>query len=241
MLTAGKTGSFTLNPKTGDLVLSREAYPIFGFDSYGDSPTCPMVVERIHPDDRDPVSENAAHAFLSGTSLEGEYRVLLPNGVMKHVHYVGHQVFRTTGGTSDYVGTLADVTSQKAFEAKLDATLSEARALTSKLILTVQRSEELTRGVIGARKSRAAKLVSESLAERNARTPSESPPGKMTPREREIIQLVAEARTTKQIALQLGIGAKTVEAHRTHLMKKLGLHSASELVRYAISNGIVEL
>jgi DNA-binding NarL/FixJ family response regulator len=63
----------------------------------------------------------------------------------------------------------------------------------------------------------------------------------MTPRERQIVQLVAEARSTKQIAFQLGIGAKTVEAHRTHIMKKLGLHSASELVRYAISNGIVEL
>lgn len=64
---------------------------------------------------------------------------------------------------------------------------------------------------------------------------------KLTPRERQIVKLVAEARSTKQIAFQLGIGAKTVEAHRTHIMKKLGLHSASEVVRYAISNGIVDL
>jgi DNA-binding NarL/FixJ family response regulator len=187
----------------------------------------------MHPDDRDDAEERAERAFRDGTTLEGEYRVLLPNGSVNHLHYVGHQV-ESPGGAREYVGTLLDVTSQTDVEAQLDAKLSEARALAEKLMLAVQHSEELRRRVLKARRSGAA-------VDGETRASGESAPAKMTPRERQIVELVAEARSTKQIAFQLGIGAKTVEAHRTHIMKKLGVHSASELVRYAISNGLVDL
>jgi DNA-binding CsgD family transcriptional regulator len=197
-----------------------------------------MVVARMHPNDRQEVGERAERAFREGTTLEGEYRILLPDGSVNVVHYVGHQV-EGPGGKREYVGTMLDVTSQTDVEALLDAKLGEARALAEKLMLTVQHSEELRRRVVRARRSRAAEFASRSSADEEGS--GEPDGGKITPRERQIVRLVAEARTTKQIAFQLGIGAKTVEAHRTHIMKKLGLHSASEIVRYAISNGIVEL
>jgi DNA-binding NarL/FixJ family response regulator len=62
----------------------------------------------------------------------------------------------------------------------------------------------------------------------------------LTPREREIVLLVAEGRSSKTIASALGISVKTVETHRTNVMRKLRLRSVSELVRYAIRNGLVE-
>lgn len=62
----------------------------------------------------------------------------------------------------------------------------------------------------------------------------------LTPREREIVQLIAEAKTTKEIAEALGITFKTVDTHRTNLMHKLRIHSVSELVRFAIRNQIIE-
>jgi DNA-binding CsgD family transcriptional regulator len=62
----------------------------------------------------------------------------------------------------------------------------------------------------------------------------------LTPREREIVQLVAEGRSNKEIASTLKISTKTVEAHRANMMHKLGLTSVSELVRYAIRNQIIE-
>jgi DNA-binding NarL/FixJ family response regulator len=62
----------------------------------------------------------------------------------------------------------------------------------------------------------------------------------LTPREREIVQLIAESKTTKEIADTLNISFKTVDTHRTNLMHKLKIHSVSELVRYAIRNQIVE-
>lgn len=61
----------------------------------------------------------------------------------------------------------------------------------------------------------------------------------LSPREREILQLVAEGNENKEIANIVGISIKTVEAHRTNLMRKLNVHSASEIVRYAIRNNII--
>jgi len=62
----------------------------------------------------------------------------------------------------------------------------------------------------------------------------------LTSREREVIQLIAEGKCNKEISDALQISVKTVEAHRTNLMRKLDLHSVSELVRYAVRNKIVD-
>jgi DNA-binding CsgD family transcriptional regulator len=63
---------------------------------------------------------------------------------------------------------------------------------------------------------------------------------RLTAREREIVQLIAEGRSSKEVADALGISVKTAETHRANLMRKLGLHSVSELVHFAIRNQIVE-
>jgi DNA-binding NarL/FixJ family response regulator len=63
----------------------------------------------------------------------------------------------------------------------------------------------------------------------------------LSAREREVLQLLAEGNTTKQIALLLNVSAKTVDAHRKKIMKKLGLSSIAELTKYAIKEGITSL
>jgi DNA-binding NarL/FixJ family response regulator len=63
----------------------------------------------------------------------------------------------------------------------------------------------------------------------------------LTPREREVIQLVAEGKTTKEIANTLSLSVKTAETHRTNLMRKLDLHSIADLTLYAVRNGIVQI
>ena len=65
-------------------------------------------------------------------------------------------------------------------------------------------------------------------------------PDLLTDREREILQLVAESYSTKGIAAKLGISAKTVDNHRTNLMRKLDLHDVASLTRYALELGLVE-
>lgn len=64
-------------------------------------------------------------------------------------------------------------------------------------------------------------------------------PGRLSSREREIVQLLAEGKTNKEVATHLNISVKTVETHRSHVMQKLSLNSVSDLVRYAIRNKIV--
>src|SRR5690242_7297308 len=62
----------------------------------------------------------------------------------------------------------------------------------------------------------------------------------LTPREREVLQLVAEGRSSKSIAAALGVSVKTIESHRASLMRKLHLRTVADLVRYAVRNGLVE-
>jgi DNA-binding NarL/FixJ family response regulator len=139
---------------------------------------------------------------------------------------------------------------------------------TEVLILTLHFSDQLVRDIVeaGARayimKSDADKdLVSavEALAEHRSfftaraaeivldgfRKPRSSPEGKpsagrLTSREREIVQLLAEGKSSKEVAVSLGISVKTAETHRANVMRKLALHSVSELVRYAVKNQIIE-
>jgi DNA-binding NarL/FixJ family response regulator len=63
----------------------------------------------------------------------------------------------------------------------------------------------------------------------------------LTPREREVVQLVAEGKTTKEVATALSLSVKTAETHRTNLMRKLDLHSIADLTLYAVRNGIVQI
>jgi DNA-binding NarL/FixJ family response regulator len=63
----------------------------------------------------------------------------------------------------------------------------------------------------------------------------------LTKREREILQLIAESNSTREIAAKLNISVKTAENHRTNLMRKLDLHDVASLTRYAINNGLVRI
>ena len=64
--------------------------------------------------------------------------------------------------------------------------------------------------------------------------------GRLTPRERQIVQLLGEGLSNKEVAAKLGISVKTAETHRSRIMAKLNLRSVGELVRYAVRNGIIE-
>ena len=76
---------------------------------------------------------------------------------------------------------------------------------------------------------------------RRAGEDADSPYNLLSAREREVLQLLAEGASTRQIADRLNLSAKTIESHRLHLMEKLDLHSVAELTRYAIREGLVGL
>jgi len=81
--------------------------------------------------------------------------------------------------------------------------------------------------------------VAEDYARRTSTTDPAS--DSVTPREREVLQLVAEGKTTREIASRLHISVKTVETFRSHLMKKLNLRGVAQLTKYAIAEGLTSL
>ena len=151
----------------------------------------------------------------------------------------------------------------------LEATRRIRQALpdTEVLIFTMHESEELVRSVLaaGARgyllKSDAARqlvpavealaqrkpffagriseVLLEGFLESGRRKPTASATDRLTSREREIVQLLAEGNSNKAIARRLDLSVKTVETHRAAIMRKLDLHSLADLVRYAIRNQII--
>jgi DNA-binding NarL/FixJ family response regulator len=92
-------------------------------------------------------------------------------------------------------------------------------------------------------------FFSQSISKRQERLHSKSPAragllkkkmSELTSREMEVLQLIAEGKANKETASELGIGIKTVEKHREHLMEKLDIHDTAGLTRYAIGAGIIE-
>ena len=71
-------------------------------------------------------------------------------------------------------------------------------------------------------------------------TPQRVSRSRLTPREREIVQLLAEGKSNKEVAVVLGISVKTAETHRANIMLKLNFHSITELVRYALRNKMID-
>lgn len=106
--------------------------------------------------------------------------------------------------------------------------------------------EELIRAInvaIGGRiylSPSLVELVVEDYAHRLQRTP-DSEQSQLTPREREILQLVAEGKSTKEIADGLNVSISTVNTHRQQIMRKLNIKNAVELARYAIRAGLAQL
>jgi len=82
--------------------------------------------------------------------------------------------------------------------------------------------------------------ISEAVVEACLTKTEDAPEHRLTMREREVLQLVAEGKTTKEIARSLGIGVKTADSHRTRVMRKLDIHETAGLVRCAIRLGLIE-
>lgn len=125
--------------------------------------------------------------------------------------------------------------------------LQSFQAGASGYILKEGAVEELVSAIrsIHADKSFLSPTVSKTLVDAYLRKmetgKTETPFDLLTDREREVLQLIAEGFTNREVAKQLYISVKTVEAHRAHIMQKLNIHDIAKLVKYAIQKGLVDL
>ncbi len=98
----------------------------------------------------------------------------------------------------------------------------------------VQAIQDVARGGVYFNPTASRDAVRDSVGSAGANGTS------LTPRQRHVLQLVAEGKTTKEIAGVLGVSVKTADSHRTSVMRKLGIHHTAGLVRWAVRNGLVQ-
>ena len=87
--------------------------------------------------------------------------------------------------------------------------------------------------------SNASEVILQGYLDPSAKPGVPESQTRLSPREREIVQMLAEGRSSKEVAAKLSVSVKTVEAHRSNVMRKLNLHSVAQLVRYAIRNDMI--
>ncbi len=124
------TGSFGWKPSTGEIIWSEETFRVFQYDRTT-TPTVELILQRVHPEDVALVKQTIERATRDGKNFEHEYRLLMPDGSLKHVQVVAHTL-GDESGTLEFVGAVMDVTASRQAEKTLresEAYLAEAQRL----------------------------------------------------------------------------------------------------------------
>jgi PAS domain S-box-containing protein len=114
------TGSWAWNVRTGSHFWSQEVFRIYEYDP-GMTPTWDFLLERAHPEDRSEIERRVKMESTQKewTDSESDFRIVLPDGTIRHLHAIAHPVMDESGEITDVVGTIMDVTERKGAEEKL--------------------------------------------------------------------------------------------------------------------------
>src|SRR5277367_6707441 len=132
-----KTGSFGWKVSTGELFWSEETYRIYQYDPTL-KPTIEMVMQRVHPEEVHLVEQTCQRAARDGKDYEHKFRVVMPDGSLKHIHIAAHSS-RDTSGNLEYVGAVMDVTERE-----------KARVALEEAISKIKKSEDQLKTIIDA-------------------------------------------------------------------------------------------
>jgi PAS domain S-box-containing protein len=208
------TGSFGWRVSTGEIVWSKESFRIFG---YGQSlaVTLDMVLQRAHPEDRALVQTTLDRASRDGKDFDYEYRLLMPDGAIKHVHVVAHAV----GDQADqleFIGAVMDITEAR----RVEEQMHQARADLAH-VAGVTTLGELTAAIAHEINQPLAALVTRGQA--CLRWLAHEPPN------------LAEGRSSVEAMINSGIRAAEVISRLRAMMKKSPPHRDMLNINDAIS------
>src|SRR5256885_14051111 len=126
-------GSWRHHLASGTFTVSPEVLRIRGVESAEPLSTIDRMYSGIHPDDRSRVRHTYEAAQARKGEFDAEYRIVLPDGTMKHLHTIGHPVLNEAGDIVEYVGTGMDVTEQRQAQAALQTAFEEIKHLKDRL------------------------------------------------------------------------------------------------------------
>jgi PAS domain S-box-containing protein len=135
---------------------SEETFRIWGFDPQQPLPDRDVIVQRVHPEDRYKAGDLGLRAIRDRCDYDQEFRIMLPDGTLKHIHVVGHPVFNARGELTELVGTHMDITERKRVEEErerlhqLEAELAHIDRITTLGELAASLSHELKQPIAAA-------------------------------------------------------------------------------------------
>jgi PAS domain S-box-containing protein len=127
------TGSWARSISTEEVYFSPESYRIFGFDPGMAKLNLETTLSRIHPEDRPGAEETIRNAIRDASDFESDYRIILEDGSIRHIHVLGHPVKNAAGNLVEFVGTHMDVTEQHRSRKALEDALVEISTLKEQL------------------------------------------------------------------------------------------------------------
>jgi PAS domain S-box-containing protein len=126
------TGSWARCVTSGEVYFSQESYRIFGFEP-DTKVTLQTILGRIHPDDRPAAQETIQKSIADSGDFELNYRIILDDGSIRHLHVLGHPVRNPDGSVAEFLGTHVDVTEQRLSRKALEDAFAEINALKEQL------------------------------------------------------------------------------------------------------------
>ena len=126
------TGSWARCVASGEVYFSQESCRIFGFDP-NTKVTIDMILGRIHPDERPAVQETIQNSIRDTSDFELNYRIILDDGSIRHLHVLGHPVRKLDGTVAEFIGTHVDVTEQRLSRKALEDAFVEINTLKEQL------------------------------------------------------------------------------------------------------------
>ncbi len=127
------TGSWARTVSTGEVYMSQESFRIFGLDPLTTRPTLETILNRVHPDDRDSVAQTVRAAIPARSHFERDFRIILENGTIRHIHVLGHPVIDASGELVEFVGSHLDITEQHQSRIALERAFEEIKTLKDQL------------------------------------------------------------------------------------------------------------
>src|SRR5262245_13882698 len=221
------TGSWAWNLSSGDLLWSQEHLRIFGLDLENLKPSSEIFYEMLHPEDRSRVKQGSEKAVGERDDFIADYRIICPDGMIKHVHSLSHPVFNESGNLTEYVGTVIDITELKRAEevlAEMQAELERVTRVTTMGELAASIAHEVNQplGAIVTNGQACLRLLSPDMSDKHSKL-------------REVVeQMISDGLRASEVIRRIRSLLKKTEPEKTLL-------SINETIQEVIALTMTEL